>query len=750
MAVNLSPVGGVAAQFFTNTGAVLTGGKLYTYAAGTTTPATTFTSSNGSTPWTNPIVLDAAGRVPSGGEIWLTDGVIYKFVLKDSNDVLIATYDNITGINSNFVNYTASQEIQTATAGQTVFNLNTMEYSPGTNSLTVYVDGVNQYGPGAQYAYLETDSNTVTFASGLHVGASVKFTTTTQTSGNATDACVVTYDPPFTGSVPTVVCKKLAQFQNLNVFDFMTAAQIADVQNNTASIDVTTALQSAIDAISLTGGILYFPAGTYKTTDTLVMQNNANVRRSGIHFIGQGRQSTIIKPTLTNKPAIKIRGVPLVGPVNTTFYWGGELRDMTIDGSNSTGTTDAIDLLGVYYFTIENVYILKWRHGIIQRNDLVVDPNPDFTSTTITIRNVWIFYCQGFGIYQTGGISPFGWLIDSTSVGLCGLGGILIVGGGTVVTRTSISLCGFSAENTLVSASAIGLQVGMTSGTLNNIEVSFCEFDSNTGKHISLDNWQGADIHDNRFIHNDRYSIGQLTPSQGLAIATNGLGSVVKGVNFARNFFRIDTAGTMYGVAWNSVSNVTDIRCHSTTFSDQTGGAAVINRYYGYTASNMHLRQNYIIDDRFTADSASAGMIYVGGIPSAEYLGSCSSSTVPSSAVIVYGTQESVNSSIFGSTLYNTTTGVFTCPVTAYYEVFFTLAVAGATTSEYYQIQVRQNTSAAQEFDFAGNGLSRTTFSGRYRFFANAGDTIDLYSSGANGKTITSAYSQLLIKLIDA
>lgn len=98
MAVNLSPVGGVAAQFFTSTGAVLTGGKLYTYAAGTTTPAATYTTSQGNTAWTNPVVLDAAGRVPSGGEIWLTDAVSYKFVLTDSNDVLIATYDNVYGI----------------------------------------------------------------------------------------------------------------------------------------------------------------------------------------------------------------------------------------------------------------------------------------------------------------------------------------------------------------------------------------------------------------------------------------------------------------------------------------------------------------------------------------------------------------------------------------------------------------------------------------------------------------------------
>jgi hypothetical protein len=113
MAVNLSPVGGVAAQFFTNNGAILTGGKLYTYLAGTTTPATTYTANSGNAARTNPIVLDSAGRVPDNGEVWLTDSVLYKFVLKDSNDVLIGTYDNVYGIgnaslpiSSNDVTYT--------------------------------------------------------------------------------------------------------------------------------------------------------------------------------------------------------------------------------------------------------------------------------------------------------------------------------------------------------------------------------------------------------------------------------------------------------------------------------------------------------------------------------------------------------------------------------------------------------------------------------------------------------------------
>ena len=99
MAVFLSPVGGAGAQFFDNNGNPLTGGKLYTYEAGTTTPEPTYTTSAGNVAHANPVVFDAAGRVPGSSEIWLTDNQAYKFVLKDSNDVLIATWDNISGIN---------------------------------------------------------------------------------------------------------------------------------------------------------------------------------------------------------------------------------------------------------------------------------------------------------------------------------------------------------------------------------------------------------------------------------------------------------------------------------------------------------------------------------------------------------------------------------------------------------------------------------------------------------------------------
>lgn len=266
MAVNLSPVGGVAAQFFTNSGAVLTGGKIFTYAAGTTTPQASYTTSQGNVAWTNPIVLDAAGRVPGSGEIWITDGLIYKFVLKDANDVLIATYNNITGINSNAVAYTNQQEIVTATAGQTVFNLG-ISYQVGTNSLSVFVDGVNQYGPGAQYSYVETDSDTVTFTTGLHVGAEVKFTTTQQQSAGAVDAQQVSYQPPFTGSVATNVEAKLAQ--TVSVMDF---GAVGD-----GVTDDTAAIQNALNAYSH----VIVPVGTYLITSTINVPQHTRLEFQG-------------------------------------------------------------------------------------------------------------------------------------------------------------------------------------------------------------------------------------------------------------------------------------------------------------------------------------------------------------------------------------------------------------------------------------------------------------------------------------
>ena len=307
MSVTPSPIGGFAAQFFDNNGVILSGGKIYTYAAGTTTPQATYTSALGITPHSNPIILDSAGRVP-GGEIWLTDGLVYKFKIETSTGVLIGTYDNITGVNSNFVNYTVQEEVQTATAGQTVFNLSTINYTPGTNSLSVYIDGVNQY---VGDSYLETDSNTVTFTAGLHVGAEVKFTTAVQVTTGTMDAGDVGYNPPFTGGAPTTVEAKLSEY--VSVKDF---GAVGD-----GVADDTVAIQEALNA----SACVYAPAGTYLTSAALTVPANTL-------FYGEGT----IKAKASYVPSFMLLAAA-----------GSTVRGLSFDGTNMPVPTVAWTGAGV-------------------------------------------------------------------------------------------------------------------------------------------------------------------------------------------------------------------------------------------------------------------------------------------------------------------------------------------------------------------------------------------------------------------
>jgi hypothetical protein len=78
-------------QQFDSTGAPLNGGFLYFYAAGTTTPQSAYQDTSLTIPWSNPIVLDSAGRVPP---FYLADGQI-KIRLTDSSGVTQVAADNL-------------------------------------------------------------------------------------------------------------------------------------------------------------------------------------------------------------------------------------------------------------------------------------------------------------------------------------------------------------------------------------------------------------------------------------------------------------------------------------------------------------------------------------------------------------------------------------------------------------------------------------------------------------------------------
>jgi microcystin-dependent protein len=87
---------------FSDDGTFLNGGLIWFYAAGTSTPLTAYQDGAATTPWPNPIILNARGE--TGGQIWL-DG-IYKMVLQsaplvgETNGPAISTFDNIYGVNA--------------------------------------------------------------------------------------------------------------------------------------------------------------------------------------------------------------------------------------------------------------------------------------------------------------------------------------------------------------------------------------------------------------------------------------------------------------------------------------------------------------------------------------------------------------------------------------------------------------------------------------------------------------------------
>lgn len=95
MTVKISPILNDAQ--LDNNGLPLSGGKIYWYVAGTTTPASVYQDSGGTIPHTSPVVLNVRGEPPA--PIWLTTGQAYKAVLQDSLGNQLRVIDNVSGVN---------------------------------------------------------------------------------------------------------------------------------------------------------------------------------------------------------------------------------------------------------------------------------------------------------------------------------------------------------------------------------------------------------------------------------------------------------------------------------------------------------------------------------------------------------------------------------------------------------------------------------------------------------------------------
>lgn len=270
--VVLSPIGGAGEQFFNNNGTVLSGGKIYTYAAGTTTPLTTYTSLAGTVANPNPVVLNSAGRV--SGQIWLIYGASYKFVIKDSLGNTIDTQDNISGLS-------AAGGLVTAA---TIVALKAMTGMTTGTRVLVQDLGLYRYDGGAALT--------------------------------ADEVSIVT---PATG-----VGRWLRELRGVAAFPFYNLRDYGAVGDDSAVYATAnaTALQAALDAINTAGGgTLWIPEGTYRFASAITL-------RSKVRILGDGSGATILSFTGgsganaftgTSLTDLSFEGIEVKGVASRTF-----------------------------------------------------------------------------------------------------------------------------------------------------------------------------------------------------------------------------------------------------------------------------------------------------------------------------------------------------------------------------------------------------------------------------------------------
>lgn len=232
-------------------------------------------------------------------------------------------------------------ETYVATAGQTVFPL-VNGFTVGRNQLEVYVDGINQY-YGATYAYVETDYQTVTFVSGLHVGALVKFCIWRSDTMVDGDAANMSYSPAGGASVVTTVQAKLRE--SVSVLDF---GAVGD-----GVADDTAAIQAAINSeLTASGGSLYLPDGTYLISSALTIPFSTNWS-----ITGASRGGTIIKQDADNTPIFYF---------TQDLTWGWSISDLSGKWTNLQPSTNTAAIMFSFYsvdnsktwfnFRIKNIY----------------------------------------------------------------------------------------------------------------------------------------------------------------------------------------------------------------------------------------------------------------------------------------------------------------------------------------------------------------------------------------------------------
>jgi hypothetical protein len=272
-------------QIFGSDGAPLVGGKIYTYLAGTSTPATTYTDFGAGTANTNPIILDSFGQA----NIWLLSSTSYKFIVRTATEVLLYTVDNIStplDVSSlaspppigNTTPNTGAFTTLTASGAVTLTGLGAMKLNAGTtaerptpsngmiryNTTTASMEGyVNSAWTGLVTSVATGTGLTggpITTTGTISIDSTVVTLTGTQTLTNKTLTTPNINSAQFatvSGTAPIYPCRAWVNFDGTGTVAIRASGNVSSITDNATgdyTVNFTTAMSDANYSILLTSG----------------------------------------------------------------------------------------------------------------------------------------------------------------------------------------------------------------------------------------------------------------------------------------------------------------------------------------------------------------------------------------------------------------------------------------------------------------------------------------------------------------
>jgi hypothetical protein len=261
-------------QIYGSDGNPLVGGKIYTYAAGTTTPLATYTDAGAGTANTNPIILNSLGQA----NIWLGSSS-YKFSVYTSADVLLYTVDNINapldaaGLTTTLaspppIGSTAPNTGAFTTLGATTGTITTLNSTTG-NITTVNATTVNSTTSTTSGV---TTTGTLTFSGGGSLTKAPESAIKPITATVAANALTVTLNPTIldfrsaTLSSGTVTSRSVTSAISVTVSSGSTLGTLSGGQSRIIVLAIDNAGTVELAVVNIAGGNDLTETGLISTT----------------------------------------------------------------------------------------------------------------------------------------------------------------------------------------------------------------------------------------------------------------------------------------------------------------------------------------------------------------------------------------------------------------------------------------------------------------------------------------------------